>query len=325
MEFYKKHDILPKWFFWNIIVQLVLPKLERYLEEYKISKVNDGHKLHIWLFPWLPLLGGDTMRPIWKTVRRKVQMFLQNWNAVDPIAREILDTWSEVWDGSDTQALITNSILPKLVVYLRHSFTINPSNQDLAPLLNVFQWKSYVPTHLFSKLLETEFFKGWTTCLWTWITSPQANLDEISQWYTHWKKLFADNGLERIESCKHGFRTGLDMMNQGVSASHDKEGISAFISSAHISSIKTAPQASVHDIQSMTFKDMVTEVFAESSLEFIPIGKRHRETGKDLYKLGRRIYVYIDDGVLYCSSSGSSGEFKFMGVDDAIDLAQKNL
>jgi tuftelin-interacting protein 11 len=309
---------LPKWFFSNIIIQLVLPKLERYLEDHKISKANDGHKLHVWLFPWLPLLGNDTMRPIWKTVRRKIQLFLQNWDPVDPIAMEILDIWSQVWDDSDTQALITNSILPKLVIYLRHSFAINPSNQDLVPLLNVFGWKTYIPAHLFSHLLESEFFKG------TWVTSAQANLDEISQWYTHWKKLFADHGLEKIESCKNGFKTGLDMMNQGVSASLDKKGRAAFIPSIQIAPGKAAAlQAPILDAQSITFKDMATEVFAESSLEFIPIGKQHRETGKDLYKLGKRIYIYIDDGVLYCSYTGSGGEYKFMSIDDAIELAQK--
>ena len=330
LEFYKKHEILPDWFFSNIIVQLILPKLERYLDEYKIIKTPDGggeggYKIHIWLFPWLPLLGGETMRPLWRTVRRKVQVFLLNsWEPTDPVAMDLVEIWSQVWDDSETQALLTNSILPRLVVYLRHTFTINPSAQDLDPLLRVFGWSSFIPSHLFSHLLETEFFRGWTTCLWTWITSPQANLDEISQWYTHWKKLFNDYGLEKLDSCKHGFKTGLDMMNQGVSASFAAGGsTTSFIPSVSSASATAAkPPTAVLDMESITFKDMVAEMFAESSVEFVPIGKRHRETGKDLYKLGKKIHVYIDDGVLYCSTSGSAGEFKFMSVDDAITLAQ---
>ncbi|KAJ3328027.1 Tuftelin-interacting protein 11, partial [Kappamyces sp. JEL0680] len=302
LDFYRQ-SILPEWLFSNIAIQLILPKLERSVDAWNFKK--DGYSLHVWLFPWLPLLG-DTLMPLWQVVRRRLQLHLREWNPAQEHARLLVDVWSEVWDPDDTLALLTNAILPQLISYLRHAFMINPSNQDLAPLLAVLQWKDHIPGHLMSNLLHTEFFPGWLQCLWAWIQSSQANLDEISQWYTHWKHFFAEQGLQGLEAVKEGFRTGLDMMNQGISQSSLAGG--AFIPRSSVSTQPSKPRKTA-DPGDMKFRDLVEEVAAENSIEFVPLQKRH-SSGKELYRLGRSMPVYIDNGVLFCYVKDSA-EYQF--------------
>ena len=329
LSFYssKSNPILPPWLLYNITYQLILPKLENALQDHKISISKSdgriqGHKIHTWLFPWLPVLGPEALEPVWKTSRRKFQLAFREWSPTDEAGLEITKLWSQVWDSSDLEAFITTCILPRLVYHLRHSFSINPSNQDIQPLLRVFEWKSFVQSHLLSHLLHTEFFPGWTQCLWKWITSPQANLDEISQWYTTWKGLFSQYNLESLEAVKEGFRTGLDMMNQGVSRSISAT--SSFVPTISSKAATSSTKTMVQSDEKLTFHDIVSSIFAESSLEFVPTGKVHSATGKQVYRLGnsdgKRILVYIDDGVLFCSSTGLNGHFAFKSIEDVIQM-----
>ncbi len=272
--------------------------------------------IHIWLFPWLPILG-DTLGSLWKTIRRKLQLYLREWSPAQEYGLHLVQVWSEVWDDDDLQSLLTNAILPQVILYLRKSFVVNPSNQDLEPLLNLVKWKSIIPNHLFSNLLATEFFPGWLQCLWAWIQSSQANLDEISQWYTHWKQFFRDHDLDGLEAVKEGFRTGLDMMNQGISQSIKGTTFIPRASSKSVDSKKKVPIAG--GAVEMTFRDLVEALASEASIEFLPLGKRHAN-GKELFRLGSNMHAYIDNGVLFCASKGEK-DYKFMALDDALKMA----
>jgi tuftelin-interacting protein 11 len=201
--------------------------------------------------------------------------------------------------------LITNAILPKLIIYLRDEFTINPLDQDIEPLLRVFKWKTYVPSHLFSNLLETEFFNKWSNVLWIWVTSPGAQLDEITAWYQSWKKLFYSHELDTLTCSKEGFKTGLDMMNQGVSSQKPK----SFIKTT---SKDIGLKTKIESVQ-FSFKDYIQQLCAESNIEFVPTLKKS-SNGLPIFKMGRNS-VYIDDDVLYMLKDG---DYKYIDVDDAI-------
>jgi tuftelin-interacting protein 11 len=91
---YSKTKILPSWLFANIITQLVLPKLEKCLDNWNTKR--DGVGLHAWLFPWFSLLG-DALEPIWISVRRKLQNHLMDWDPKDESVFEIIKVWQEVF------------------------------------------------------------------------------------------------------------------------------------------------------------------------------------------------------------------------------------
>lgn len=204
--------------------------------------------------------------------------------------------------------LITTSILPKLIIYTR-AIVINPQQQELDPLLKVFKWRKYIGDDLFSNLLKTEFFGKWLEILWIWVVSENAKLDEIIQWYQHWKNLFANYGLGDLEACKEGFKTGLDMMNQGVSAQKPKQFVKT--------SGKTIGGERQVKADEITFQGYVESLCAEKNVVFIPTLKKH-VSGKDIYKLGKSS-VYIDDDVLYLLKDGA---YHFIDVEEAIELSK---
>jgi hypothetical protein len=202
------------------------------------------------------------------------------------------------------QKLYVSSILPNLVNHLK-SVNINPQNQDIQSLVDVFKWANHIPSHLYSPIF-TEFFENWQNILWVWLKSEGANLDEITSWYTAWKQLFHTYNLENMTSCKENFRVALDMMNQGIKPQRK-----------YIPSLKPTETQHKPIFEEMRFIDLVESLCAESNIEFSPLNKRH-SSGKELYRMGR-LQVYIDDGVLYCLVDG---QYQFMSVDDAISKCQ---
>jgi tuftelin-interacting protein 11 len=207
-------------------------------------------------------------------------------------------------------ALINQSILPQLSNHLRTVFVLNPQNQNILPMMQLLEWKDHIPLHLFSHLFETDFFPKFHQCLWTWLSSSHANLVEITQWYTSWKNLFESQGLERLDAFKQGFRTALDMMNQGTSAAMP----SRFVPSKPKQQQTFTEESAFGD---MSFKDYVELLCSESNLEFVPTTKRH-SSGKDLYRLGK-LQVYIEDGVLFVQD-GKNG-YTYSSIEDAIQKA----
>ena len=209
--------------------------------------------------------------------------------------------------------LITKCILPRLVLHLRTKFQINPANQQISSLIDVFTWKLFIPTSIFSHLLKTEFFNKWQSALWAWITSPNVRLDEVSKWYTIWKELFSSHDLADMESVKEGFRTGLDMMNQGLSAT-TKSFQPVFIKS------QSQGVARIQATVQMTFLDLVEQCASESNLEFLPMNRNHEDSGKPLFRLGK-VRVYIDSGVIFVAVS--KGVFEPKSVADAVSFASQ--
>ena len=131
-------------------------------------------------------------------------------------------------------------------------------------------------------------------------------MDEVSAWYTSWKDVFKDLRLENLDGVKEGFRSGLDMMNQVSS--------DVFVPSVAAKGRKQQ----VFDVAELSFKDLVQELASEASVVFVPLGRRHT-SGKELFKLGS-LHAYIDNGVLFV---GKAGEFKYMGVEEALELAAR--
>jgi tuftelin-interacting protein 11 len=82
--------VLPPWMYFNIVEELLIPKIKRVLEDWK-----KGWKIHTWVFPWLPVLG-KYITEIIPDCRRFLQTFLKKWTPDDDLAYIIIDKWKEV-------------------------------------------------------------------------------------------------------------------------------------------------------------------------------------------------------------------------------------
>ena len=299
-----KKQLLPLWLWQNICYQVLIPKLSRAVEDWQPKK---SLSVHIWLFPWLPVLG-ENLANLWTEVRRKFESAYRSWNGSDVGLWDAVMPWVDVFTMDDLEHLIKACILPGLRRMLQSEFTVNPANQDITLLNKTLQWHLVIPDHLFSELLEEEFFKKWHDALWIWIQSPGAKLEEISVWYKTWKQFFVDAKVQDVESVKHGFQVGLDMMNQGL-ASRGKK-------ASYTPQVLEATEAIPMDEPVYTFTDLVEQMASEANLEFVPLGRSH-SNGKALYKLGR-LTVYLDRQVLFISTKQG---YKPSTVDDAIAQA----
>jgi tuftelin-interacting protein 11 len=300
VDMYK--ECIPRWMFSNLVHQVILPKLVKGIDDWTFKTL--GPKMHSFVFPWLPVLESE-IEDLYPECRRKIHHWYQKWIPSERYGVQLFEIWSEVLPTSETDKLLNTSILPRLVIYLRNNFEINPANQNVEGLLDIFAWHKYFSVDIYSHFLETEFFKQWLDILWTWIKSSKSDLKEITQWYTSWKDFFEQNGV-KDKVVKECFKTGLDMMNQGITAHRPSQ----FIPSKAPEPGAMVPNQDQDDI---TFKDYVSLLCSEKSIEFLPLN-RVNEKGMSLYRLGK-LTVYLDDGVVWAKINGA---WQFRSVQDAI-------
>lgn len=93
----------------------------------------------------------------------------------------------------------------------------------MQPLLDAVAWRLYLQSSMLDQLFEAEVIPKWLDTLWVWLTAPQTNFQEISQWYTWWKDWFADQDVGDLTSVKQGLAQGLSMMNQALDLGEDAQ------------------------------------------------------------------------------------------------------
>ncbi|KAH8556495.1 GC-rich sequence DNA-binding factor-like protein-domain-containing protein [Umbelopsis sp. PMI_123] len=211
---------LPLFIYESIIDQLILPKLSKAVSDW--DPRNDPVQIHTWIHPWLPTLKAWRLSPIFTSIRQKLSVILRQWHPSDESALHILEPWKEVWDANPMEKLIIKSILPKLTQVMRTEFVVNPREQNLEPLTWCLAWKDLISPILIGQLLDNEFFPKWLDVLYKWVTlNPRdINWDEVGQWYSWWKQVFASYGLDENPLVKSSFRNGLELMNRASSGEH---------------------------------------------------------------------------------------------------------
>ncbi|KAJ3085883.1 Tuftelin-interacting protein 11 [Quaeritorhiza haematococci] len=343
------HPVIPPWLYDNILTQLIVPKLTAEIEAWDPRR--DTIMIHTWLHPWLPILPEDLLEPLHAPLRHKLVLSLQDWHPSDSSAVAVLTPWKDVFTLRDLESVLARSVLPKLVTVFRlGEFTVNPRQQDLAPLQWILAWYPLIPGHLFGYLLETEFFPVWLRVLWTWMSSPGANYEEITAWYLSWKSVFPSDVLG-LEAVQRGFKKGLDMMNWGM-AYRAQYGYTAPMPTSpppelipDTTSPGPTPNATTGGqqqqpppsilkkppVSSMSFKDYVEQQALERGLLLLPArGRTHAKTGKPLFRIAADmasnggLIVHIDDGVVFVEEQldgGNSVEWVPMSVEDIMDKA----
>ncbi|KAF8963839.1 hypothetical protein BGZ46_000883 [Entomortierella lignicola] len=330
--------LLPEFIRDNIITQLIMPKLQKEVEQ---LSPRDSLMLYIWIHPWLPVLGQARLdQELFGTVRRKLAKGFEAWNVLETGAIRVLEPWRGVLEDTDMEILLLKSVLPKLIEGLQ-MLEINPRDQKIEILQAVLLWYDFFPSTTFSSLLVNEFFPKWHQVLYLWLTHPTTtDLDQVSQWYQWWKSLFPAKLLQET-GVATGFRQGLDMINQFMAglkiiapadlALAQSQALGKNGGGASANGGSSDPlgrlQTKKHLVPSISFKDLVQDYATQNSLLFVVTKQTHERSGRPLYRLGGNstgtaggILVHMTDEVAFVRSE-ETGVWMPTGLEEMMTLA----
>ena len=305
--------LLPEWITCNIMEQLVLPRLQKEVDEW--NPLTDTMPIHSWIHPWLPLMG-DRLETLYAPIRHKLANALNNWHPSDPSAFMILKPWKDVFQKGHMEAFLVKHIATKLALCLQE-FVINPHQQVLEPWNWTMQWQELMPLPAYVSLLENNFFPKWHQVLCTWL-SNNPNYEEVTKWYSGWKSMMPEVLLAH-PIIKEEFNKALMTMNRAVSSQQRhipgaRENMAYFTSQERMYSPRPPPPppppapvsmqsqaqhnaAVAARAAAFSFKDLVEQKAEENGLLFMPVPNRTWEA-KQVYRFGR-VFVYLDRGVIF--------------------------
>ncbi|KAJ1959038.1 hypothetical protein IWQ62_004771 [Dispira parvispora] len=206
--------LLPVYVHCYLLDHVVLPKLTYAVENYEPGKGRQ-EALHLWLHPWLPLLG-SRMNTLLSTVRHRIAIVLKSWHPSDTHGLDLVTPWRYVFPEKEYRKLLKRHILPKLRMCLRQEFQINPRQQIMAPFDWVMAWHPWLPTDWFVDLWTSEFFPKWHRTLTLWLQQA-PHYEQITQWYLWWKSMFPES-VRDLPAIGAQFRKGLDSLNKSLAS-----------------------------------------------------------------------------------------------------------
>lgn len=329
-------SILPPFVHANILDQLVLPKLRAAVTDWN-PRVSRKKKVrqppHLWVFQWLPHLGSH-MTELLRDVRRKFGVILKTWE-VSRGTIEGLEEWKEVFEPGQLDDLLVRHVLPRLALRLRDDFDVNPADQQLEPLEEVFKWIPFFKISTFAQLVEVEFFPKWLNILYRWLTADPI-LTEVQEWYVFWQDVFPEE-LRNFPAIRSGFKKGLDMMNSALDLGQDASvkltppaagpprPVKPDIANSKIPKLKPAGAP----IQAnATFRDVVEDWCAEHNLLLVPMRKAHETTGIPLFRITASasgsggLVVYFQGDVVWVQDKKNRDLFEPLGLDQVRERAE---
>lgn len=333
-----------------LISSAILPRLQAAVDAWDPRK--DTIPIHTWVLPWLRFLSaGDQVRAtLFDPIQRKLSQALSAWQATDRSALLLLKPWHSVFEDGSWERLLLKSIIPKLLDAMRNKFTIDPANQDLSVLQAVFSWLDVCPVVHFVTLMDLEFFPKFFNILHAWLTSEDPDFDEISGWYSSWKRVFPDP-LQAEQRIGQQFGFALQMMNSALSADSPDQilpappapqvtALSFAPSRARMkstlaaqnqvatteqsgaksnSSAQTKKRTVTTFMDTVSLKELLEQMASEHNILFMPIANK-LNGGKPVYKLGST-QVWFDKDLVH-KWDGSS--WAPVHIDDLIEDASSS-
>jgi tuftelin-interacting protein 11 len=340
--------LLPAFVYSNLLDQQIVPKLSEALSSWNPRKRRHHHKSsasdapHVWLFPWLPLLPSYHLDPKSSTgllvdAKRKFRRVLDTCDITTILPG--LSAWKHFFGPKEFDATMLRHILPRLSSHLSQTFDIDPADQDITPLENVFAWQPFFTPTIFGRLLITEFFPKLHVVLHQWLTSPEASFEEIGAWYTWWKSVIPET-LQKLPDVAAEFDKAIVTINEALTLQEQGKDlaelaapaagpvrpiVSASTSTASATTAAATQQSKRQDQQQeLTFKDLVEEWCSEHDLTLLPLREAHPATGAPLFRITASVsgkggvVVFFRGEVLWAQKKKREDGFEPLGLDDGL-------
>lgn len=346
--------LLPAFVLNNLIDQLIVQKLSSAIQSWNprtIGKHRHRHRTstkkseeatlpHIWLFPWLPYMPPYHLDPKSSTgllsdVKRKFRVALDTWDLSLGVLPGLVE-WRAVLRSELEHAMIRH-LLPRLAAHLSANFEIDPADQDLSPLEHVLAWRDFFKTEVLARLLIAEFFPKWLAVLHLWLSSAEANFEEIGQWFSWWKTQLPEN-VNNIADVNKEWEKGLEMINlaldirerggemselpppvAGPARPIAKDPVTKRLFNETVSD---TPRKK--DPEETSFKDVVEAWCADEDLTLVPLREAHPATGLPLFRItasatGRGgVIVYFKGDIVWAQKKGEKGSFEPVGLEEGL-------
>lgn len=307
---------------------VILPRLQVEVDNW--DPRTDKMPVHIWIHPWLPILG-KKLNSLWTPIRFKLSACLDQWDPSDRSACAVLKPWQHVFEPANWEPLVE-----KLLLKLERAISstpVLPSGQDLKPIEDLLAWLDIVPVDLVARVLETALFPQWHKALRHWLRSPECDFNEVLQWYQGWRTLLPEIVREQ-GSVQKQLASGLEVMKNlmsgdGAADSEDDDGDddaeeppppqAPGSPPKSTSRIRSEPNIMAEDV-TISLSDYMADVAAEHGLEFRPKGGTH--LGKKVYKFGS-VSIYFDKNLVYAAPRGGGEEWLPVSFDEVLKLAMR--
>lgn len=337
--------LLPQFVYTILIDQLIVPKLASALQTWDPRKRSHHHKHstvkytqpHSWIFPWLPYLPPYQLDPkapsgLLVDVRRRLRQVLDGWD----IRNGVLPGLSEWQDllRVELDHILVRHLLPRLSLYMSQEFDVNPADQDLTPLENMLKWQDYFKADVFARLLAAEFFSKWLSTLHLWLTTEDANFEEIGQWLSWWKQQLPDklsNHPEVLRQWERGtdmINSALDLLDEGLpvtSLPPPAAGPAKPIAkemAKKLDAPKPAPRPAI--AENADFKDVVESWCAEEDLTMVPLREAHPQTGLPLFRITASatgkggVIVYLKGDIVWAQRKSDRTIYDPIGLEEKL-------
>lgn len=261
---------------------------------------------HLWLFPWLQHLPPYHLEPrgtgIVAEVRRKFRQVIDTWEFDRGIIPGLKE-WKDVLRPSKSQdqwkPLVMHHVLPSMAKYVRVNFRVDPSDQEpYLPMLNgVLKWVDIIAPSMVAEVIVAEVFPMWHDVLHQWLTSEDANYEEIGAWFEWWKDE-ALAGVAAFESVVAEFERGTAMIGSALELGakvgelprpgrNPARRLDSQPKSVPVPE-PTLPVAPLESIEK-SFRQEVEDWCNEHDLRFIPTHNKTTSSGQKYYRLTARM------------------------------------
>ncbi|KAF2116235.1 GC-rich sequence DNA-binding factor-like protein-domain-containing protein [Lophiotrema nucula] len=329
--------------------------------------VHQPYDLVRWLSQWSEVIPPWLYNDICRTVRERLMMTLQSWNArstkkrhafpdILPIlkalppsdAKEVTSvlkskvatalrgsemtkppTWlEEVGKVLPVETLVVNNVLPRLATLLKEDFTLDPSNQDLEVWNRIAEWHPYFSPTVFGELLARVFAPKFFEILQLWLSSPEANYEEIAVWLKWSRETFAEAvNVDQVPTVQEIWQKGFEYIHQALDLGENVDTLpvpqlDTIEAPQPVQNVVREPENA--GVQEMTFKDIVELWAGEENLLLLPMREAHQTTGLPLFRITASatgkggVLVYIKGDVLYAQNRKEKASWDAIGLGEQL-------
>lgn len=163
----------------------------------------DSIPAHVWIHPWLPVVGGKALTEVLQKVRIDLTKSLQNWQLTDSHDKRkkliaVTKLWSEVLSRRKLQVALSRHISSKLVSALA---AVKSKPSKSAHTAAVFEcidsWTDVCSTRLLASELLSALMQG-PGCMLQQIAFSEGGWDEARSMYIEWSGAFPHRLMENM-------------------------------------------------------------------------------------------------------------------------------